>query len=78
MLGRLFFWIGFNGSTSKQREAIIEPCSLPYIREIFPDDWMIRQKFLKNGKEIIVVGFGRDRLDAFFDFQAELELEKLT
>jgi hypothetical protein len=40
------------------------------------DDWMITRQFLKNDEPIYVKGFGRNRAEAYSDFEAELELEQ--
>ncbi len=64
-------------------DIILEPISLLKSIQIvsndtlIDDDWMLTRKFLKNGKKIVVSGFGKTKNDALIDFLSELEQESL-
>ena len=51
----------------------MKPLTLRKITEFYPNDWLVYQTFDKWGKQVIVRGFGRSRLEALRDFAEELE-----
>jgi hypothetical protein len=51
----------------------VRPLTLRKVTEFYPDDWLVYQTFNKWGKQVIVRGFGRSRLEALRDFAEELQ-----
>lgn len=58
-------------------EISLEPISYITTIQLLENDWYVSRKFLKNGKEIVISGFGRDKHEALTDFEAEVEIERL-
>jgi hypothetical protein len=51
----------------------VKPVTLRKVTEFHPNDWLVYQTFNKWGKQVIVRGFGRSRLEALYNFADELE-----
>ena len=51
----------------------MKPVTLRKVTEFYPSDWLVYQVFDKWGKQVVVRGFGHDRLEALRDFAEELE-----